>query len=270
MHVFEETSPGTWGQVVELSSTSSAAGDAFGSAISHWPGRLLVGSPSEDRVHIFEPAGPTWTETGIMSHGVSTKYGFSISQDADLALIGAIGPSTVSAGSALIEAFSGEDCNANGIFDLCELFSGSSADVNGNGVPDECECGATSYCVANANSTGGAASIAGTGTVGIGANDFGLTAGPVPNQPGIFFYAAGQLQLPFGEGFRCVGGTIHRLNPPLFATGNQLVRAVDLSTLPSGPLGSTDTWNFQAWYRDPTGGPSGFNLSDAIEVTFCP
>ena len=28
--------------------------------------------------------------------------------------------------------------------------------------------------------------------------------------------------------------------------------------------------NFQAWFRDPAAGMSGFNLSDAIEITFQP
>lgn len=269
--VFEETSPGTWDQVAELSSASSVAYDNFGLEVNHQAGRLLVGAPTGERVHVFEYSGISWNETDVMNYGFSNGYGTSIVQNADLALIGKPYPKAVVAGCVHVEAFSGDDCNANGTSDLCDIFSGASADVNGNGIPDECECGVTSYCVANANSTGSAASITGTGTVSITVNDFGLTAGPVPNQPGIFFYAAGQLQIPFGEGFRCVGaGTIYRLNPPVMATGNQLVRAIDLNALPSGPVGSTDTWNFQAWYRDPTGGPSGFNLSDAIEVTFCP
>jgi hypothetical protein len=29
-------------------------------------------------------------------------------------------------------------------------------------------------------------------------------------------------------------------------------------------------WNFQFWYRDGAGGPFGFNLSDGLELTFCP
>jgi hypothetical protein len=28
------------------------------------------------------------------------------------------------------------------------------------------------------------------------------------------------------------------------------------------------TWNFQAWYRDPAGGASGYNLSDGLELMF--
>jgi hypothetical protein len=49
---------------------------------------------------------------------------------------------------------------------------------------------------------------------------------------------------------------------------------LDLSSPPfsSGPgaVTSGDERNFQFWYRDPAGGPSGFNLSDGLQVNFCP
>jgi len=31
-----------------------------------------------------------------------------------------------------------------------------------------------------------------------------------------------------------------------------------------------EAWRFQFWYRNPAGGGAGFNLSDALLVTFCP
>ena len=37
-----------------------------------------------------------------------------------------------------------------------------------------------------------------------------------------------------------------------------------------GAITAGSTWNFQFWYRDPQGGPNGFNLSDGMRVTFCP
>ena len=33
----------------------------------------------------------------------------------------------------------GGDCNGNGIFDACDIVSGTSQDCDGNGIPDECE-----------------------------------------------------------------------------------------------------------------------------------
>ena len=75
---------------------------------------------------------------------------------------------------------------------------------------------------------------------------------------------------------RCVGGSIFRLPPPVttdflgFAS-----RAIDYNIPPTGGGGAGSllagsVWNFQFWYRDPPGGPDGFNLTDAISVTFCP
>jgi len=34
-----------------------------------------------------------------------------------------------------------QDCNLNGVSDLCDIASGTSADANSNGIPDECESG---------------------------------------------------------------------------------------------------------------------------------
>jgi len=36
----------------------------------------------------------------------------------------------------------GDDCNDNGLVDLCDVLSGASPDCNGNGVPDECDLAA--------------------------------------------------------------------------------------------------------------------------------
>lgn len=43
------------------------------------------------------------------------------------------------------------DCNANGIWDGCDISSGTSADANGNGIPDECE---SDVCVGDLNGDG--------------------------------------------------------------------------------------------------------------------
>ncbi|MFT4539196.1 MAG: hypothetical protein ACI841_003762 [Planctomycetota bacterium] len=139
-------------------------------------------------------------------------------------------------------------------------------------------CSATSFCTAAINSTGAGASMSTNGDHSVAANQFELQAGPVPNQPGLFFYsngqAAGGAGVPFGNGFRCVGAPgapLIRL-PIVNASGSQFAFSPDLTAPPSatGLIQGGSTWNFQCWYRDPLGTGSSFNLSDGIEVTFCP
>ena len=124
----------------------------------------------------------------------------------------------------------------------------------------------TNYCVSVANSTGAPAIIAATGSTSLADNDLTLTAGPVPNQPFLFFHAADQAQIPFGNGFRCAINNVVRLEPVMSATGNVASRTVNVTT-EVGVLGQR---NFQCWYRDPAGGGAFFNLSDAVAITFVP
>ncbi|MBV21422.1 MAG: hypothetical protein CMJ61_04575, partial [Planctomycetaceae bacterium] len=52
-------------------------------------------------------------------------------------------------------------------------------------------------------------------------------------------------------------------------TAGQAALSLDLSS-PGSPFHAGETWNFQFWYRDPQGGGWGYNLSNGLEVTFCP
>ena len=129
----------------------------------------------------------------------------------------------------------------------------------------------TNYCASTTNSTGGAAEMQAVGSDSVAANNIVLRAEPVPDQPGIFYYGPNQIQQPFGNGFRCVGGTVGRLDIEV-ASGNLLTHFLDNTSPPSGAVVITpgSTWNFQAWYRDPAAGGASFNLSDAVELTFTP
>jgi photosystem II stability/assembly factor-like uncharacterized protein len=135
------------------------------------------------------------------------------------------------------------------------------------------------YCIAAPNSSGAGARIYALGSTSLSAANFGVgIVGGVPGQPGLFYYGPEQTQLPFGNGYRCVaaGSTgIFRLPPPSIVDHLGIAEyALDFSTPPagsgSGKIEVGSTWNFQFWYRDPMGGGSAFNLSDALSVTFCP
>lgn len=141
-------------------------------------------------------------------------------------------------------------------------------------------CGAeAAFCSTSANSVGAGALMSTNGERSITANALELRADGCPaGQFGIFYYGATQVAggagAPFGDGLRCVGGAgqpIFRLPPIAVGGSGRLAFAVDFSGLPNGgDITAGSTWNFQAWYRDPAAGGTGFNLSDGLEISFCP
>jgi len=139
----------------------------------------------------------------------------------------------------------------------------------------EYETTSLSFCASALNSSGSESLITTTGSNSVVANDLGFSAGPGPaNEPGIFYYGPQQIQVPFGDGFRCVGGsagTIARMFPFSIADGAGMMSATLDNTAPAhAQVVPGATLNFQAWFRDPAAGLTGFNLSDGVEVTFVP
>ncbi len=133
------------------------------------------------------------------------------------------------------------------------------------------ECGTpigTNYCQMGLNLS----AISATGSTSVAANDVLLRADSVPlNQFGIFYYGDNQIQVPFGQGYRCVGGTagVFRLGPPVNSgASGVMLWQLDLTDppLPAGQILAGSTWNFQAWFRDGT----LFDLSDGLSITFIP
>jgi glucose/arabinose dehydrogenase len=135
-------------------------------------------------------------------------------------------------------------------------------------------CGTANYCQTSPNSVGPGALISLIGNPSVSANNFTLMGSQAPpHQFSLFYYGPNAIQVPFADGFRCVGGTTTRLNPPAQINGNgNRFRTIDLQnqTGPGALLPGT-TWRFQLWFRDPLGpGGTGSNLTDAISATFCP
>jgi hypothetical protein len=127
-------------------------------------------------------------------------------------------------------------------------------------------------------STGASLIATGTSTYAC-LDDVGLVVtGMQSNQFGLVYMGDTAINLPFGDGHRCVSSTssgIFRF--PLrqagffgdFAEPNIISTSQGFS--PSGRIAGGSTWFFQGWYRDP-GGPCGaqFNLTNALEITFLP
>jgi hypothetical protein len=134
-------------------------------------------------------------------------------------------------------------------------------------------CSVSTYCIGAPNSVGAGARIGASGGASLELANFTLEAsGSPPGSIGIFYFGDSQAQVPFGDGFRCVGGTIGRILPPnVISPAGTAAHLVDFDLPPATLIAAGSTWNFQFWYRDPAG-PLGtsFNLSDALTATFCP
>jgi len=135
------------------------------------------------------------------------------------------------------------------------------------------------YCPGRPNSVGPGATIQGLGSRSLHRRDFRLrSAGCPPHQPGLFFFGPSQIDLPFGEGRRCVGGSLVRIAPPTYVDGGGVAeRLLDPgASYWSALFAGSPALNFQFWYRDPgvdsdhDGTPEGFNYSAAIQIELLP
>jgi len=129
----------------------------------------------------------------------------------------------------------------------------------------------TAYCTSTPNSTGMAAALAAAGSPSVANNDFSLVATQAPaGRLGLFFFGQGQQQTPFGDGYLCVSSAVHRVLPAdVVDPAGAAWHALDLTSPPAaGLLVAGSTWNFQFWFRDPPGGPAGFNLTHGLQVGF--
>ena len=94
----------------------------------------------------------------------------------------------------------------------------------------------------------------------------------LPGQPALLFVGDNAINggdgQPFGDGLRCAGGNVVRLGVQVPDGGGDASWGPGLGG--SGGWQSGDTRRFQAWYRDPVGGPcgTGFSLTNGIEVLF--
>ena len=132
---------------------------------------------------------------------------------------------------------------------------------------------AQSYCPGAINSLGLSSTLTVQGSPSVSAGHLVFTASNVNAfTPAQFFKGDAQVQIPFGDGMRCVGGTLHRLKRHNASPWGYWWGEVQYGLLPpAATILPGSTWNFQLLYRD-LNGPlnTGFNLSSALSITFQP
>ena len=177
---------------------------------------------------------------------------------------GLIDPCELAAGTAT-------DCDSNGLIDSCEIAADSQLDRNQDAILDACQYVISNYCLTSSNTSGNAATMSSSGLPSVVLNEFTLEVqGAALQKFGLFFIGPATQSIFVGEGLLCVSDP-QRIYPLLVtdATGAASL-PLDLTSAPlAGTVQAFDTHYFQFWFRDPLGGPAGFNFSDGLEVEFC-
>ena len=88
--------------------------------------------------------------------------------------------------------------------------------------------------------------------------ELGVRAGP------------GGLGEPFGDGLRCAGTNVLRLEIDVANANGRSSTTIPIAQ--TAGLTAGDVKRYQWWYRDPVASPcgTGFNLSNGLEVTWGP
>ncbi len=191
------------------------------------------------------------------------------------------------------------DCNANAIPDSCDLASGSSQDTDSDGLPDECSSLGTIVCAGDgsgspcpcgnlgalargcansANISGGMLHADGVASVAL---DSAILRGTgMPPVASVLYFQGTSLQnggagVTFGDGLRCAGGFVIRLDIETNQGGaSSFPNAGDPAISVKGqiPTQGGVTRFYQAWYRDAAAfcAPSGFNLTNALRIEWGP
>lgn len=146
----------------------------------------------------------------------------------------------------------------------------------GDGVDNICPCGNNNDssgprgneagCANGSTPTG--CNLDGSGSNVASTDDLVLCFdGAPPNVPGILYCGTVRLATPFGDGIRCCGGNVRRVELIFSNAAGTGCSTVGIAAT-SGQVAG-DTGCYQYWYRDPgTLCSTGFNLSNAYKVNW--
>ena len=162
------------------------------------------------------------------------------------------------------------DCLFNGACEPSSFVAYCFGDGDGTDCPCNNDGAPGEGC---ANSTGAGAVMAAFGSASVYADDLVLFSTGLTPGPGLYFQGNNAINSgngnPFGDGLRCVGGSIVRLQVR-FSSGGASQTTISIATM--GGVSAGDTKRYQYWYRDAGSSPcnSLFNLTNGYELTWTP
>ena len=146
----------SWTDEVRLTARIQSEADAFGQSVGISGDLAVVGVQKDDCAGGIADCGSLvvfrrdttdgiWSQDNKLSSTSpveGARFGQSVAIEGTRAAVGAARDSCLNAsdcGAVYVVGIS-EDCNLNGIVDLCDIFQGPSLDEDGDGKPDECTC----------------------------------------------------------------------------------------------------------------------------------
>ncbi len=268
-----------WVETQELAPLDPLTNQEFGASVTLDGDTAIIGSDGDQDLgltsgsaYCFRRSGGLWIQTGklLATDGdTGDLLGLASALDGDTALVGVFadepacpGNPGCHSGSAYLFQLAPDAVQ----FGSCKLLGpcGNHDDHGG--------CG---------NSTGQGAVLAACGTSSVTADDLRLEGRWLP--PGMFgivFMGPIQVSVPFGDGRRVVGagvGSVYRYPAKnsgaagVLPLGPGIVTYSQLNFPAAGQIQPGQIWNFQGWFRDPTGPcGKGFNLTNGVSVSFTP
>jgi len=150
----------------------------------------------------------------------------------------------------------------------------------GDGSGTACPCGNTSPAIAHAgcaNSFGTGGRLIDAGASSLAVDTLVLLGTDMPSSSALYFQGTNALMggvgVVFGDGLRCVSGTIARLGTKLNAAGvSQYPALGDQSVSVRGGVVAPGVRTYQVWYRNAAAfcTASTFNLTNGLRVTWVP
>ena len=145
----------------------------------------------------------------------------------------------------------------------------------GDGDGTLCPCGNTGGigrgCANGADPSGAELSVTGSGSITL-ADTVLLADGLDPSQPGLYFQGNnainGGLGIQFGDGLRCAGGGVVRLQVRFANAAGTSATTADIAAI--GGVTPGDVKRYQLWYRNPNTSVCGaqFNLTNGMEIVW--
>ncbi|MEZ6016722.1 MAG: hypothetical protein R3F49_16510 [Planctomycetota bacterium] len=258
---------GAWIRAAYLHPTPG--NDRFGDAVALDGDDLVVAAPTAlaapfggGRVHLYRRGANGWDEVSERTAYDADHFGNSLAMAngrllaADQAYLGAS-----TSGRAHLIPFAGFEVEP---FCFCTASGCHNSD-------------ATAGC---ANGTGAGCRLTACGTTSVSRDDLVLTAENAgPNTFGMYFMGRdATAPVFFGNGRRCIDDPVQLLRFPPRPAGSAGsvhegpgIAAFTEAAFPAfGHAMVGQRWNFQLWYRDGGACGTGYNVSNALGVTFTP